>query len=424
MQVYEELRPRLGDRETIRPMALTYDHAVALDAADPLARFREDFVRYDDPVAYLDGNSLGRPPKATLRRVGEVLEREWGERLIRSWEERWVDLPEQVGDRLAAACLGAAAGQTVIADSTSVNLYKLLHAACGLRPGRDEIVVDDTNFPTDRYLVESVAEARGLAVRWLSPDLVTSVTADDLAAVLGPRTAVVVLSQVDYRSGALVDLGARTRQVHDAGAVVVWDLCHSVGVVPIELDSTGVDFAVGCTYKYLNAGPGAPAFLYVAQRHLADVRQPITGWWSAADMFAMAAEYEPAPSIRKMLSGTANVLGITAVDEGVRVIAEAGIDAVRAKAVALSDLCVELADEWLVPHGFEVVSPRDSASRGGHVNLRQDRAREITAAMVEAGVVPDFRNPDMIRLGLSPLTTSYTELWTAMDTVRNIAVWR
>ncbi|MGH3425563.1 MAG: aminotransferase class V-fold PLP-dependent enzyme, partial [Nocardioidaceae bacterium] len=267
-------------------MTCTYDDAVALDRTDPLARFREEFHRYDDPVAYLDGNSLGRPPKATLHRVGELLDREWGERLIRGWEERWVALPEQVGDRLAAACLGAAAGQTVVADSTSVNLYKVLHAACGLRPDRDEIVVDDANFPTDRYLVESVAASRGLTVRWITPDPVASVTAADLAAVLGPRTAAVVLSHVDYRSGGVVDLEALTGQVHDAGAVAVWDLCHSVGVLPVGLDAAGADFAVGCTYKYLNGGPGAPAFLYVADRHLADVRQPIAGWWSAADMFA------------------------------------------------------------------------------------------------------------------------------------------
>ncbi|MGH3425573.1 MAG: kynureninase, partial [Nocardioidaceae bacterium] len=186
-------------------------------------------------------------------------------------------------------------------------------------------------------------------------------------------------------------------------------------------DAAGADLAVGCTYKYLNGGPGAPAFLYVADRHLADVRQPIAGWWSAADMFAMAATYEPAPSIRRMLSGTANVMGITAVDEGVRVTAEAGIDAIRDKAAVLTDLCIELADAWLAPFGFEVVSPRDSKARGGHVSLRHDRAREVTSAMVDAGVIPDFRNPDMIRLGLSPLTTSYAELWTAMDTVRGVA---
>lgn len=402
-------------------MALTYDDAVALDAADPLARYRDAFLRDDsDPIAYLDGNSLGRPPTATLERMRQLYEVEWGGRLIRSWEERWVELPTAVGDRLGAATLGAAAGQTVIADSTSVNLYKLLHAACDLRPERDEIVVDDTNFPTDRYLVDSVAAARGMTVRWLSPDQVESVAVDDLDPVLGERTAVVVLSQVDYRSGALLDLATLTERVHACGALVLWDLCHSVGVVPIALDEAGVDLAVGCTYKYLNAGPGAPAFLYVAERHLGDVRQPIAGWWSAADLFAMGATYEPASSIRRMLSGTANVPGITAVDEGIRLVAEAGVQAIRQKAVALTERCVELVDAWLAPHGLVVASPRDPARRGAHVTVRGDRAREITAAMIEAGVVPDFRHPDLIRLGLSPLTTSYAELWTALDITRRL----
>jgi kynureninase len=248
-----------------------------LDAADPLASFRDRFVIDDDLVAYLDGNSLGRLPVATLERLTTFLREEWGGRLIRGWTDSWVDLPVTVGDELGGTLLGAAAGQTVIADSTSVCIYKLLHAAAGLRADRDEIVIDATNFPTDRYLVEAVAEARGLTVRWLEPDLVENVTTDVLAAALGERTAVVLLSHVDYRSGTLLDLPAITAAVHAAGAVVIWDLCHSAGVVPVDLDAAEVDFAVGCTYKYVNAGPGAPAFAYVAARHLARARQPIAG---------------------------------------------------------------------------------------------------------------------------------------------------
>ena len=389
-----------------------------LDEADPLARFRDQFVRHDDPVAYLDGNSLGRPPKATIERLRDVLEVEWGERLIRSWEERWVDLPGQVGDRLASAALGAAPGQTVIADSTTVNLYKVLHAACSLRPDRTEIVIDDTNFPTDRYLVESVAASRGLAIRWITPELVESVTSELLATVIGPHTAVVVLGHVDYRSGTILDLAGLTAQIQAAGAVTVWDLCHSVGAVPIDLDAAGADFAVGCTYKYLNAGPGAPAFLYVAARHIEAVQQPITGWWSVADLFAMAGEYEAAPTIYKMLSGTPNIFGITAVDEGVRIIGEAGIGTIRDKAIALTELAIELADSWLP--GMELVSPRDSALRGAHISLRCRGAREITEELIARRIIPDFRNPDMIRLGLSPLTTSYQEVWTAMNALREI----
>lgn len=377
-----------------------------LDSADRLAPFRDRFVIDDDLVAYLDGNSLGRLPKATLERLTAFVREEWGGRLIRGWSEGWVELPVTVGDELGAALLGAAPGQTVIADSTSVCIFKLLHAAAGMRPDRDEIIIDATNFPTDRYLVDAVAAARGLTVRWLDPELVANVTTDVLAEALGDRTAVVLLSQVDYRSGTLLDLPAITESVHAAGAVVIWDLCHSAGVVPIELDAAGVDFAVGCTYKYVNAGPGAPAYVYVAGRHLAAADQPISGWWSAADLFAMSDTYEASPTIRRMLSGTPAVSGILAVQEGVRLIAEAGIGEIRAKSEALTSYAIELLDEA----GLEIVTPREVALRGSHVTVRHPDARAVTARLVERGVVPDFREPDLIRLGLSPLTTSFAEL--------------
>lgn len=396
-------------------MRITQQTARELDAADPLAAFRDRFVIGEDPIAYLDGNSLGRLPKSTAARLRYVIDHEWGGRLIRGWSEGWADLPVTVGDLLGSTLLGAASGQTVIADSTSVNIYKLLHAAAGIRSERTEIVVDDTNFPTDRYLVESVAAARGLTVRWISPTLEESVTEELLDTVLGPQTAVVVLSQVDYRSGVLVDISALTSQIQAAGAVVMWDLCHSVGVVPIELDAAGVDFAVGCTYKYVNAGPGAPAFMYVAERHLAGVCQPITGWWSASDMFAMSGDYVPAASIRKMLSGTANVLGIVAVEEGVKLIAEAGIDAIRTKSLALTDFEIALVDEWGPASSESLVTPRDRAIRGGHVTVRTPDARAIADHLIANGIVPDFRNPDMIRLGLSPLTTSFSEIFAAYE---------
>jgi kynureninase len=321
-----------------------------------------------------------------------------------------------VGDELARVVLGAAAGQTVVADSTSVNLYKVLHAACGLRPGRDEIVVDTTNFPTDRYLVEAVAQQRGLAVRWLEPGLAEPVTADALAGVLGERTAAVVLSHVDYRSGAILDLRAITAQVHTAGAMVVWDLCHSAGVLPIALDADEVDFAVGCTYKYLNAGPGAPAFLYVAARHMAEARQPVPGWWSAADLFAMADTYTAAADIRRMLSGTPNIMGIVAVREGVRLVEEAGLEAIRTKSVALTGFLLELVDRLDCP----VLTPRDPARRGSHVTIQVPDAAEVAERLGAAGVVPDVRRPDLVRLGLSPLSTSFTEVlagWSALADV-------
>ena len=389
-----------------------------LDTADPLATFRDRFVIDDDLVAYLDGNSLGRVPKATVDRLETFVRQDWGSRLIRGWDDSWVELPVTVGDELGAALLGAATGQTIIADSTSVNIYKLLHAAAGLRPDRDEIVIDATNFPTDRYLVESVASARGMTVRWLRPDLIDNVTIDVLRETLGERTAVVVLSQVDYRSGTLVDLPAVTQLVHDAGAVVLWDLCHSAGVLPIGLDAAQVDFAVGCTYKYLNSGPGSPAFMYVAERHIADVTQPIAGWWSAADLFAMSDTYEVAPTIRRMLSGTPAVAGIVAVQEGVRLIAEAGVEAIRAKSEALTAHTIELLDEA----GLEIATPRDAALRGSHVTVRHPDSRRITDRMIERGVVPDFREPDLIRLGLSPLSTSFAEVEAGVGVLVDVAI--
>ncbi|MDQ3165702.1 MAG: kynureninase [Actinomycetota bacterium] len=398
----------------------TLDDAVRRDAADELAPYRDRFVIGTDPVAYLDGNSLGRLPKATVQRLRHLVEDEWGTALIRSWSDTWVDLPTRVGDRLGEAVLGAAPGQSIIADSTSVNLYKTLHAACTLRPDRREIVVDDANFPTDRFIVDSVAAARGMTVRWISPDPDGGVTADDLEGVLGADTAVVALSQVDYRSGHLADLTGLTALTHDAGALVVWDLCHSVGVVPVELDAAQADFAVGCTYKYLNAGPGAPAFLYVARRHQAQAAQPIPGWFGARDIFAMGPEYEPADSIRRMLSGTPHVSGIVAIDEGVRLVAEAGIEAIHAKATGLTSMVVDLIDAWLVPHRATLATPRDPAKRGGHVTVRHPEASAVTEKMVAVGVIPDFRNPDLIRLGLSPLTTTYAEAWTALDVMRGI----
>ena len=390
--------------------------AAALDAEDPLVSFRDRFLPGDDVVAYFDGNSLGRPPRATAERLASFVTEDWGGRLIRGWEEGWVDLPVTVGDEVGATVLGAASGQTVIADSTSVNLFKALHAAGDLRPDRDEIVVDTTNFPTDRYLVEGVARQRGMTVRWLEPDLVEHLSPDDVAQVVGERTAVVALSHVDYRSGTILDVAGITERVHAAGGLVVWDLCHSAGVLPIALDDDDVDFAVGCTYKYLDAGPGAPAFLYVAARHLADVAQPITGWFSAADLFAMAGTYTPAPDIRRMLSGTPNVMGILAVQEGVRLVGEAGIDAIRTKSVALTDFLLELLDHIDVA----VLSPRDSARRGSHVTIQVPDAADVAKRLSDRGVIPDVRSPDLLRFGLSPLSTSFTEVHEGWSVIADV----
>ncbi|HEV8560700.1 MAG TPA: kynureninase [Actinophytocola sp.] len=402
---------------------LTLDQARELDRDDELAEFRDRFVPIEDPgvVAYLDGNSLGRPPRSTVDIVRELVTAQWGSRMIRSWEEGWLELPEQVGDRLGAACLGAAPGQVVVADSTSLCLHKALRAARALRPDRTEIVTDALNFPTDRYVVEAVAEDLGLTVRWVDTDLAGGITAEALAGALTPNTAVVTLSHVAYRSAYLADMAALNELVHAAGALVVWDLCHSAGVVPVHLDRTGTDFAVGCTYKFLNAGPGAPAFLYVNTRHQNGFSAPLRGWMGTAEIFDMDAGFRPAQGIRRALSGTPNILGVACVGAGVDMIAEAGIDRVRAKSMALTRMTIDLADAWLAPLGFTLASPRAEERRGGHLTLAHPDAQNLTRRLIDRGILLDFRPPQGIRLGMSPLSTSYEEVWTALDRMRVLA---
>ncbi|MEV5414238.1 kynureninase [Thermopolyspora sp. NPDC052614] len=403
-------------------MALTLHDARRLDERDPLRSFRDRFIAPADDglVAYLDGNSLGRPPKATWERLNSLVTREWGGRLIRAWSEGWMELPDRLGDRLGEAALGAAPGQVVIADSTSVCLYKMMRGALALRPGRTEIVTDRHNFPTDNYIVQGVAAELGLTLRWIDSDPDAGVTPDQVAAELGERTALVVLSHVAYRSAWLADLPAITALARRRGALTVWDLCHSAGCVPVRLDEWGADFAVGCTYKYLNAGPGAPAFAYVRREHQDAFRQPLWGWMGGDEPFAMEHDYRPAPGVRRVLSGTPPIVGMAGVEEGVNLVAEAGIERIHAKAVALTELVVALADEWLAPHGVRVASPRDPQRRGGHVTLARPDAADLAARLIDAGVIIDFRRPDGIRVGLSPLTTGFAETWQAMDVMRTI----
>ncbi len=298
---------------------------------DPLASYRDRFVGAEEPLVYFDGNSLGRPLKVTGPRLARFVEEEWGGRLIRGWDERWFDLPRTIGDDLGRVVLGAAPGQAAIGDSTTVLLYKLMRAAVAARPGRTEIVIDRDNFPTDRYVAAGVAEECGLTLRWVDVDPAAGVTAELLADAVGPDTALVVLSHVAYRSAWLADLPELTRIAHDAGALVLWDLCHSVGSVPLALDEWGVDLAVGCTYKYLNGGPGSPAFCYVAERHLEELTQPIQGWMGAVDPFLMGPTYAPAQGIRRFLSGTPAVVGMLAVQDMLALIESAGMEAVRSE---------------------------------------------------------------------------------------------
>jgi len=310
----------------------------------------------------------------------------------------------------------------IIADSTTVNFYKAMRAALNLRPDRRRVVLDRDNFPTNRYVVESLARDLDLELVWLQAAPGSGITVDDVAGAIDERTAVVTLSHVAYHSGYLADCKAITDIAHQAGALVVWDLCHSVGSTEIALDDWDVDFAVGCTYKFVGAGPGAPALCYVNARHHDDIDQPIWGWLGRRDSFEMEQGYLPAPGVRAMLSGTPPLLGVLAVREGAAVIAEAGIAAIRAKAVALTEMVVSLTDEWLLPQGFSLGSPRQAERRGAHVSINRSDARAVCARLVEAGVLADFRTPSTIRIGLSPLPASFTEVWDAVDTIRALTV--
>ena len=398
------------------------ERAHDLDTADPLKGFLNRFVDSGDGnvLAYLDGNSLGRPLKITAERLEAFINGQWAQRLIRGWTDEWMEWPHSIGDAIGAAALGAAPGQVVVADSTTVMLYKLAHAAVAARPGRTEIVIDTHNFPTDRYVVESIAEERSLSIRWIDTDPEGGITADDVTAAVGPSTALALFSHVAYRSGHLADMAAITRVVHDAGALILWDLSHSVGSVPVHLDECDVDFAVGCTYKYLNGGPGAPAFGYVRMDLQEQVSQPIWGWLGRVDAFEMEHGYEPAAGIRRIISGTPPIIAMIPVRAGVELVAEVGIEAIRAKSIALTEFAIEVVDSWPAELQVTIGSPRDSASRGGHVTIRRADFRELTPRLWEHGVIPDFRAPDGIRIGLSPLSTSFVELHRGLETISEL----
>ncbi len=380
--------------------------AEALDAADPIAHFRDRFVLGDGDRIYVDGNSLGRLPRETADRLAARVE-EWGSRLVTAWPD-WIDLPLEVGDVLAPV-VGARPGEVAVADSTTVNLYKLAFAALDVREGA--IVARAGDFPTDRYVLQGLAAQRGRELRLV----------DDVRPALEPPVALVCLSHVDYRTGALEDLPGVTAAAHEAGALALWDLSHSAGAVPVELETAGADLAVGCTYKYLNAGPGAPAFLYVRSELQPQLRSPIWGWFAQREQFAMGPEYDPVDGIGRFLAGTPPVLDLAAVAVGAGLLAEAGIGRLREKSVALTSLVVDLHDAWLAPLGFELGTPRQPDRRGAHISIRHPDAWRICRALIErADVVPDFRRPDSIRYGLPPVYTRFVDAWDAVDRLRRL----
>ena len=391
---------------------MTRADALALDAADPLAHFRERFAIADPELIYLDGNSLGRLPLATRDRLATLVE-EWGTRLVTAWED-WIDLPTQVGDLIAEGVLGAAGGEVVVCDSTTVNLYKLVRALLAHRRGA--LVTDAGNFPTDRYVLEGL----GRELRQFDAAPIEGPSADDVARVVAAGdVAVLVLSHVAYRSGAVADLHGIQAAAGDVP--IVWDLSHSVGSVPTDLHANEIRYAVGCTYKHLNAGPGAPAFLYVRRDAQPGLRSPIQGWFGQAEQFDMERPYDPVPGIGRFLTGTPPILGLAAVQEGAKLTAEAGMEAIARTSASLTGLIVDYADAALSPLGFTLGSPRDPARRGAQVALRHPEAWPICRALIErARVIPDFRGPDIVRLGVAPLSTTHAELFDALERLRDL----
>jgi kynureninase len=390
------------------------ERAEDLDARDPLAGFRDRFVIADPDLIYLDGNSLGPLPAATAGVMDRVTRVGWGAHLVRSWQT-WIEWGSQLGDRLAAHVLGASPGEVVLSDSTSVNLYKLAAAALEALPDRGTVVVDAEDFPTNRYIAQGLARTYRKTLRTVESDVDAGLDLDRLRAALDRDVSLVVLSLVSYRCGALLDMAAVNAMAAEVGALVLWDLSHAAGAVPVALNATGAGLAVGCTYKYLNAGPGAPGYLYVRRDLQPVLRQPIWGWFGQRDQFQMGAHYDPVDSIERFLVGTPPILSLAAVDPALALVEEAGMDRIRHKGIQLGQLTVDLAGYRLAPHGFRLASPRDPRWRGCHVSLEHPEAWRICQSLADAGVVCDYRLPDRLRIGPSPLWSRFVDIWDAVD---------
>ena len=407
-------------------MPHTLDHALSLDANDELAPFRQQFVISDPHLIYLDGNSLGRLPAHTAVRLQEAVLDEWGTGLIRGWNANWWHAPGRVGEKIAQL-IGAAPGQVIVSDTTSINLYKLVMAALRLRPTRTRLLSDTLNFSSDLYIFQGCLDALGRAHSLdllpssdgIAPDL------DQLDALLGPDTALVSLSHVCFKSGYTYDAAAITELAHRRGALVLWDLSHAAGAVEVALDEWGADFAVGCTYKYLNGGPGSPAYLYVNKNLQEQTQQPIWGWWGENAPFAFDLDYTPAPGILRYLVSSPPVLSMLAVETGVEVLLQAGMPRLRRKSVQQTEYLIALFEERLAELGFSLGSPRQAEQRGSHVSLRHPEGYRINRALIEElAVIPDFREPDNLRLGIAPLYTSFVEIWEAVERIRRAVVER
>ncbi len=406
--------------------------AEAMDASDPLASFREEFFHADPDQCYLDGNSLGKLPLAAIGAVGNFLTEEWGSELVGGWS-KWIDQAQTAGDLLARSILGAGPGQTLVCDTTSMNFYQLAVAAIKARPGRKTIIIDSANFPTDRYIIQGIAEQMGLTLVTLDTDgsggpgaIVVDVederiTAEALSPLLNDDVALVTLQALNYRSGARSELREISEAVKEAGALMLWDCSHAGGAIDLDVDGNGIDLAVGCTYKYGNSGPGSPAWLFVRHELQEELQVPIQGWFAQRDQFVMGSVFEKAEDIRGFQVASPSIIGIRIVECSYAMIGRAGIAAIEHKAALGTELMIALSDAWLAPFGITLGTPREASHRGGHIIIRHPDAAKIALALrTLVNVVPDYREPDAIRLAISPLPTSYTEVWDGFDRLRGL----
>jgi len=401
------------------------EYALELDKNDPLAHFKSQFVISDPEMCYLDGNSLGRLPKATITAINDLMTKEWGPEVVTGWSH-WVDEAQPTGDLLGEAALGAGPGQVLVCDTTSVNFYQLCLAAIHAHPGRKTIITDAANFPTDRYILDGIAKQFGLKLVIIDnedPAIAKHerITTEVLAPYLNDDVAMVTLEVIQYRSGARTDLKSITDQVRAIGALVVWDASHAVGAIELNLDASGVDLCVGCTYKYGNSGPGSPAWLYVSQRVQSELQVPIQGWFAQDAQFEMGPVFERSQTIRGFQIASPSLMGIRCVQTAFSMIKEAGIDAIAHKAAIGTQMMIELYDAWLAPLGIELNTSRDAKERGGHISLVHPDAAQICVAMrTISNVIPDYRTPNSIRLAISPLPTSYVEIWDGFERMRDL----
>jgi kynureninase len=408
---------------------ITRSEALALDAVDPLAKYREMFVIQDPELCYLDGNSLGRLPKKTVETINDFLISGWGSKIVDGWGE-WIDKAETTGDLIGRAALGAAPGQTLAMDTTSVNFYRLVRAAISARPGRNTIITDEANFPTDRYIMQGIADELNLNLVIIPNELKEHsvgevfsderVTSEILKPYLNDDVALVTLSVVAYRSGALHNIKELTDLVRCHGALMIWDASHAVGAVDMQFDRDGVDLAVGCTYKYGNSGPGSPAWLYLSKKIQAELRMPIQGWFAQRDQFLMGSKFDQIEGMRGFQIASPSIIGLLCIDEGFGMIESASIAAINAKAATGTKLMIELYDQWLDELGYELITPRDSKLRGGHLTLYHPDGAQIARGLRDhKKVIPDFRAPNSIRVAISPLATSYCEVFDGFERIRD-----